>query len=664
MADISILSRIVQGIPRNVDLTTNSLVVDSIKVGGVSNTELTKTILDKLIALQNGTDFATGTNAHTHDGRYFTETEIGSVGATSGADRVGVNNTPSNYSAAAATVQDHLEGIDAALATAGGTSFSDADFQITDNTTPTKILKFQVSALTAATTRTITMPDADVDLGGLTNSNIASGAAIALSKLAALTFSRALVSDGSGVVSVSATTAAELGYVSGVTSSIQTQLNAKAADADVIKKDGSVAFTANQSMGSNKITNLSAGTAGTDAVNKAQMDAALEGLKPKAAARVATTADITIATALNAGDTIDGITLANGDRVLVKDQTAAETNGIYVVSATPARATDFDSLSPIDEINGAMIAVEEGTANAGKVFVQSGAAVATLDTDPINFVFFNSSASLVGGDGITVSGSNISVDHDGEGLTFAANQLALELADGTLSKSGSGLKVATGGITNTEINASAAIAYSKLALSGSILNADINASAAIAYSKLALSNSIVAGDLTSNSVTEAKIASSALGNGLAGGGGTTLSVTHSPSLKINMVAGESFAANTTFAVRIAMTGETAGRVYKTDIDASSLNEFYAIGMIAGLGAAAKTAGDTVDVVLCGSIQIGSSDTAFAAGEVGQPVHLKAAGAWDAVSQITYATNEASYRIGVVQETNKIMVGGTQLLGIN
>ncbi len=67
--------------------------------------------------------------------------------------------------------------------------------------------------------------------------------------------------------------------------------------------------------------------------------------------------------------------------------------------------------------------------------------------------------------------------------------------------------IAAGVIVNADVNASAAIAYSKLALTGSIVNADIGASAAIAYSKLALSNSLVAGDLTSGSVTLAKLAS-------------------------------------------------------------------------------------------------------------------------------------------------------------
>ena len=129
-------------------------------------------------------------------------------------------------------------------------------------------------------------------------------------------------------------------------------------------------------------------------------------------------------------------------------------------------------------------------------------------------------ATLSGGDGIAVSSNVVSVDHDGEGLIFVTNQLALELDSSTLSKSASGIKVASGGITNTEVNASAAIAYSKLAAltdgnilvgngsnvatsvnpsgdidiandgtfsisSGVIVDGDINASAAIDATKIA-----------------------------------------------------------------------------------------------------------------------------------------------------------------------------------
>lgn len=314
--------------------------------------------------------------------------------------------------------------------------------------------------------------------------------------------SRALTLDSSGNVASSATTSAELAFVSGVTSAIQTQLNtaqsaasdaqtdindhiadttdahdasaissvpagnlaatdvqgalnelqsdvdSRALDSVVIKKDGSVAFTADQSMGGFKLTGLAAPSAGSDAATKNYVDNALEGLKPKAAVRVATTVAGTLASSFENGDTIDGVVIATGDRILIKDQAAPATNGIYIVQASgaPVRSTDFDSVSPIDEINKAFVAVQEGTANAGKIFVQYGV-VTTLGTDAINFTFFNSVSGLTGGDGITVSGSNVEVDHDGQGLTFVATQLALELDGSTLSKSASGLKLSDTTVT-------------------------------------------------------------------------------------------------------------------------------------------------------------------------------------------------------------------------
>jgi hypothetical protein len=316
-------------------------------------------------------------------------------------------------------------------------------------------------------------------------------------KLSAETASRALQIDGSGNVESSAVTTTELGYLSGVTSAVQTQINSKASQTDldnhindasdahdasaissvpagnlaatdvqgalnelqsdvdtraldsaVIKKDGSVTYTAAQSMGGFKITSLGTPTAASDAATKGYVDNALEGLKPKAAVRVASTANVVIASALEAGDVIDGVTLVAGDRVLLKNQSAPEENGIYVASASGAasRSTDFDSVSPIDEINKAFVAVQEGTANAGKLFVQYGV-VATIGTDPINFTFFNSVSGLTGDDGITVSGSSISVDHDGQGLAFSAGQLVIELDGSTLSKSASGLKLSDTAVT-------------------------------------------------------------------------------------------------------------------------------------------------------------------------------------------------------------------------
>lgn len=224
---------------------------------------------------------------------------------------------------------------------------------------------------------------------------------------------------------------------------LQSDIDTRALDADVIKKDGSVAFTGNQSMGGFNLTGLADPTNASHAATKSYVDSVAEGLRPKEAVRIATTGNIT----LSGTQTIDGIALSIGDRVLVKDQTLPEDNGIYNVAAGAwTRSSDFDQLSPIDEINGAFVAVQEGTTNGGKLFVQTGT-VTTLGTDPINFTFFNSIATLVGGNGISISGTNISINQDGEGLQFSASQLSLELDGATLTKSAAGLKLGDTAVT-------------------------------------------------------------------------------------------------------------------------------------------------------------------------------------------------------------------------
>lgn len=105
----------------------------------------------------------------------------------------------------------------------------------------------------------------------------------------------------------------------------------------------------------------------TDAASKGYVDNAIQGLSWKQAVRVASTTNVTIASALVNGSTMDGVTLATGDRVLLKDQSTASQNGIYVVAASGAasRATDADTSAEIDSM---AVYVEAGTANADTVW--------------------------------------------------------------------------------------------------------------------------------------------------------------------------------------------------------------------------------------------------------------------------------------------------------
>jgi hypothetical protein len=118
------------------------------------------------------------------------------------------------------------------------------------------------------------------------------------------------------------------------------------------------------------------------AATKQYVDNLLVGLAQRSTVRASTTANITIATALNNGDTLDGVTLATDDLVLVKDQSTTHQNGIYKVAASPARDDLFDTY---DEHPGALIVIEEGTVNADTIYLCTSNAGGTLNSTAIAF---------------------------------------------------------------------------------------------------------------------------------------------------------------------------------------------------------------------------------------------------------------------------------------
>lgn len=126
--------------------------------------------------------------------------------------------------------------------------------------------------------------------------------------------------------------------------------------------------------------------------------------------RVATTADITISTALNAGDTLDGVTLAAGDRVLVKDQSTGSQNGIYIAGASPARA--YDMLAGIQAM-GSFIYVIDGTANGGTLWHNTNASLPTIGSTALTWEEFTSGGgSLDVTDGTTTVSPTTELEFD------------------------------------------------------------------------------------------------------------------------------------------------------------------------------------------------------------------------------------------------------------
>jgi len=190
---------------------------------------------------------------------------------------------------------------------------------------------------------------------------------------------------------------------------IPTLTAAKISDFDTqvrtSRLDQMAAPTADVSLNSRKITNLADPTGAQDAATKAYVDATKQGLDVKDSVRVATTGNITLSNT----QTIDGISVVAGNRVLVKDQSTASANGIYVVVSGGAwtRANDFDTSGKVT--SGAFTFVEEGTANADSGWVLTTDGAITLGTTNLTFTQFSGAGQITAGAGLTKTGSTIDV---------------------------------------------------------------------------------------------------------------------------------------------------------------------------------------------------------------------------------------------------------------
>ena len=333
-----------------------------------------------------------------------------------------------------------------------------------------------------------------------------------------LTASRAAISNSSGKIAVSTVTDTELGYVSGVTSAIQTQLgtkltasnnlsdvsststartnlglaigtNVQAYDAELAAiagltsaADKGIQFTgsgtaavfdlttagkallddadasaqrttlglgtiATQNANSvtltgGTITGLGDPSSSSEAATKNYVDNLVTGLRTRVIARVASTANVNISTGLENGDTLDGVTLVTGNRVLLKDQSTASQNGLYIVVASGAASRDpeFDIIS---ELAGQLILVSEGTTHADDLFLCTTDTSATLGSSAISYTqVFPSSGGTVtsvavadsGSSEFTVTGSPITSSGT---ISLAVNSIAAT-------------KIGTGTVDNTE----------------------------------------------------------------------------------------------------------------------------------------------------------------------------------------------------------------------
>lgn len=159
------------------------------------------------------------------------------------------------------------------------------------------------------------------------------------------------------------------------------------------------------SLNSQRITLLADPTSAQDAATKNYVDSAINGTDWKQSVRVATTANIT----LSALQTLDGVSVASGERVLVKNQTLGAENGIYLANAAAwTRTLDADNTA--DVTAGLSVMIESGTTQADSQWRLTTDGAVTIGSTALAFAQIGAATSYTGGNGITITGNAIAVD--------------------------------------------------------------------------------------------------------------------------------------------------------------------------------------------------------------------------------------------------------------
>ena len=284
-----------------------------------------------------------------------------------------------------------------------------------------------------------------------------------------------------------------VGTLSSVTTSGNVDTTANVVTDDIIGKTGGVTITAigtNQpislvttgsgsvDVNSARITELATPTASTDAATKQYVDDVAQGLAVHAPCDVGTTGTLTsitggtitydngtagvgatLTTSSGNFDTIDGESLSNGERILVKDESNTAHNGIYVKTSSTVltRADDFDT--PTEIAGGDFTFVSTGTTLNDSGFVNTDP-VSTVGTDPITFVQFSGAGTYTAGTGLTLTGSEFSITN----TAVSAASYGNGTHNATFTVNARGQLTAA---ANVEITAGAG------ALTGTVLNSSV-----------------------------------------------------------------------------------------------------------------------------------------------------------------------------------------------
>jgi len=202
---------------------------------------------------------------------------------------------------------------------------------------------------------------------------------------------------------------------------------------------------------------------------KTYVDNKITGIVWKQSVRAATTANIT----LSAPQTIDGVSVVAGDRVLVKNQTTASQNGIYIVAAGAwALATDADT--DVEIVNATMM-VQSGTTQADTQWTCSTILPITVGTTSLTFVQMSGAGTMASGNGITVTGNTIAINTSVTVDKSTAQSLTNKTIDAslnTLSNITTAMLAAAAFSTNTSLGSSDTVISSQKAIKTYVDNGD------------------------------------------------------------------------------------------------------------------------------------------------------------------------------------------------
>jgi hypothetical protein len=244
----------------------------------------------------------------------------------------------------------------------------------------------------------------------------------------------------------------EFQYINSLSSNAQTQLSGKLTASNNLSDIGT-ASTARTNLGlgtistqassnvavtGGSITGIGSPSSNSDVAIKSYVDDAVAGLRTRIIAECATTANVNLTNGLEAGDTIDGVTLVAGDRVLVKDQSTATENGLYLAVSSGASSRDPEH-DTIAELSGGMVVVNQGSTNDNKIFLCTTDSDGSIGSTNITYVVVTpSNTGTVTSVGLTQSGTEFTI---GSTPVTSSGNITINVNRISATKIGSGTTV-------------------------------------------------------------------------------------------------------------------------------------------------------------------------------------------------------------------------------